>query len=53
MNEVNLSEVVDAIMNSSNSEELGDRFEAAYNCRDEDEELMFEDFSFKLMNAIS
>lgn len=53
MNEVNLSEVVDAIMNSSNSEELGDRFEAAYNCRDEDEELMFEDLSFNLMNAIS
>ncbi len=53
MNEVNLSEVVDAIMNSSNSEELGDRFEAAYNCRDEDEDLMYEDLSFNLMKAIS
>ena len=53
MNEVKISEVVAAIMESSNSDELCDRFRAAYECRDQDEDLIFEDLALNLMEAIS
>lgn len=52
MNEVKISDVIAAIMDMPNSDELCDRFRAAYECRDEDEDLIFEDLSLNLMKAI-
>lgn len=52
MNEVNISEVVAAIMDSTNSDELCERFYAAYECREVDDFYGNEDFGTNMLKAI-
>lgn len=52
MNEVKISEIIEAILDSNNSDELCERFYAAYECRDVDDFYGNEDFGMNMMKAI-